>query len=210
MLIFIFLGTAIFAFNLFDQKYDVGFIFLIIPIIFIARGLSVIPLSFLLNCCRKKNKIDVKSQLVLCFTGLRGAISFTLCLNYPNKDNSSVVLTTTMFIVFFTILVLGGLTVPVLKLLKIPMHLPVETTEEKKIIENIKLLNFDRKYLKPIFTNMGPVKCCCFESDNETESSHKSDNETETSHKSGSQDNDIEKDLSKSSNNHRNYSESNN
>jgi sodium/hydrogen exchanger 8 len=54
--------------------------------------------------------------------GLRGALAFSLTLHMPTTAEN-VIQTTTLMIVVFTVLVLGGGTVPTLKLLKIKVSL---------------------------------------------------------------------------------------
>ncbi len=51
------------------------------------------------------------------FSGLRGAIAFVLCLQFPVATQS--VVTGTLAIVLLTISVLGGGTLPLLKVLKV-------------------------------------------------------------------------------------------
>lgn len=55
------------------------------------------------------------------FSGLRGAIAFALALQCHNlkTPNSNEIVTCTLVIVIFTVLVFGGLSYPLLKILKL-------------------------------------------------------------------------------------------
>jgi len=77
---------------------------------FIGRACSVFPICFLANLNRKQ-QIPLNMQVMIWFAGLRGAISFALAVNVPTElPGQPVMVTTTLFIIFFTTLVMGGLT----------------------------------------------------------------------------------------------------
>jgi len=86
----------------------------------VGRIFNVFPLSAILNCFRS-DKIMFKSQLVMCFAGLRGAIAFALAINFTTNDTSlyNTIVASTLIVVFFTTAVFGGGTLPLMKLLKI-------------------------------------------------------------------------------------------
>ena len=55
------------------------------------------------------------------FTGLRGAVAFALAedlKNYFSKEVTGYIVTTTLLIVLFTIVILGGSTLPLLKVIR--------------------------------------------------------------------------------------------
>ncbi len=63
-------------------------------------------------------------HLIICLSGLRGAIAYALALNLVDQGNKfaspeviQVLCTTTLVIVLFTILVFGGSTLPLLRCL---------------------------------------------------------------------------------------------
>jgi hypothetical protein len=96
----------------------------------------------------------------LWFSGLRGAIALALALSVKNPVDEPVIFTTTLMIILFTVIILGGTTIPFMKLLKIEAkalkHNPnpnIDVTEDEYnfTIEN-KFLRIDRKYLWPFFT----------------------------------------------------------
>ena len=58
------------------------------------------------------------------FCGLRGAVAFALAMDLRSMTpNGPELLSTTIAVVLLTIVLLGGLTTPVLQLCKIPMGL---------------------------------------------------------------------------------------
>ena len=55
----------------------------------IGRAINIFPLSFIANFCRERsNKITGKTQVVLWFAGLRGAIAFALSENMVSEIRS--------------------------------------------------------------------------------------------------------------------------
>ncbi len=80
----------------------------------LGRAFHVFPLSYLVNRSRRV-KIPFKMQIPLWFAGLRGAVAFALALGFPGSHGKFVV-TSTLVLVIFTTIVMGGLTLPVLKL----------------------------------------------------------------------------------------------
>ncbi|KAK0422001.1 hypothetical protein QR680_007306 [Steinernema hermaphroditum] len=112
---FAYLGMALFTIKLIFQP-----IFLIVTILllFVSRAVNIFPLSYLVNCCRTE-QISVKNQVIMWFSGMRGAVAFALALHMELEDASTkrMLLTTTLFLLLFTIVFLGGSTLPVLKYL---------------------------------------------------------------------------------------------
>ncbi|KAL5021976.1 hypothetical protein ScPMuIL_001131 [Solemya velum] len=178
-IVFAYLGLAIFSFKL-DVKP--AFTIWSIALILIGRAVNIFPLSFILNYFRE-HKITRKMQFIMWFSGLRGAVSFALSLHLEIASaKRSVVVTTTLILVLFTIMFLGGATMPLMKLLKAETkvkkkksgrevslsktkemgeavdseHLS-ELTEEEYEINFVKphlkgFLKIDVKYLIPFFT----------------------------------------------------------
>ena len=59
-----------------------------------------------------------KMMVIMWFSGLRGAIAYALCLHLEfNDDVRRVLVTTTLVIVLFTTIGLGGGTMPLMKYL---------------------------------------------------------------------------------------------
>ncbi|KAL1528002.1 hypothetical protein AB1Y20_009373 [Prymnesium parvum] len=88
----------------------------------ISRALNIFPLAMGLNLVRSV-QIPLRMQVLLWFAGLRGAIAFALAVYFPhssaNDSAPSVILSATLIIVLSTTLVLGGLTGPLVKCLRL-------------------------------------------------------------------------------------------
>lgn len=80
--------------------------------------INIFPLSALVNRFRT-HKITKQMMFIMWFSGLRGAIAYALSLHLEfGIETRRVLVTTTLVIVLFTILILGGSTMPLLKCLK--------------------------------------------------------------------------------------------
>ncbi|EFC49034.1 predicted protein [Naegleria gruberi] len=114
---FLYVGFALFAFD--NNKWHIPLICFTILLCLLGRFLNIVPLSGILNMYRT-GKISFKFQFVMWFAGLRGAIAFALSMQLKSHGgNGEYIFTTTLATVFFTILVLGGGTFPLLKVMKI-------------------------------------------------------------------------------------------
>lgn len=106
--VFLYMGMGVFTGRF--ENYDILFSVLSLCFCILARFLNIFPLSYIANCCRnRKNRITYKTQYVLWFTGLRGAIAFALSTNMPGP-NSDVYATATLTVCIFTTVVCGGFT----------------------------------------------------------------------------------------------------
>ncbi|XP_064598880.1 sodium/hydrogen exchanger 8-like [Liolophura sinensis] len=113
--VFAYLGLAIFSFKHIVRP---PFVIWSIALCLIGRAVNIFPLSFILNYFRE-HKITRKMQFIMWFSGLRGAIAFAISLHLEFEDKKRhILLTTTLIIVLFTLLFLGGSTMPLLKFLK--------------------------------------------------------------------------------------------
>uniref|UniRef100_A0A4W3IR82 Sodium/hydrogen exchanger n=1 Tax=Callorhinchus milii TaxID=7868 RepID=A0A4W3IR82_CALMI len=115
--VFAYIGLAIFSF---PHKFEISFVIWCIVLVLLARALNIFPLSYFLNFFRD-HKITPKMMFVMWFSGLRGAIPYALSLHLEMKpiEKRQLIGTTTIVIVLFTILVLGGGTMPLTRLLDI-------------------------------------------------------------------------------------------
>jgi len=111
--VFAYLGMAIFSF---PHNFQPAFVIWSIILLLLGRGLNIYPLSWILNHFRE-TKITKRMQFIMWFSGLRGAICYVLSLHLEldSPDKRNVIITTSLIIVLFTILVLGGSTFPVVK-----------------------------------------------------------------------------------------------
>ena len=59
-LVFIFLGLGLFAFNHPFKRMGFGLFIITILIVLFARLLNVVIVSLIVNCCRKKNRLNCR------------------------------------------------------------------------------------------------------------------------------------------------------
>eukprot|EP00182_Erythrolobus_australicus_P000560 CAMPEP_0185837592 /NCGR_PEP_ID=MMETSP1353-20130828/11644_1 /TAXON_ID=1077150 /ORGANISM="Erythrolobus australicus, Strain CCMP3124" /LENGTH=618 /DNA_ID=CAMNT_0028536529 /DNA_START=262 /DNA_END=2118 /DNA_ORIENTATION=+ len=115
--LFVYLGTAL---TTFKHRWHLMTVVWGVLLTLISRAFNVFPISAVLNQYRQQ-RISLKNQLIMWFSGLRGAIAFALSLNFSSihDDTRKVVVSTTLAIVLFTVIVLGGGTMPLLRLLRV-------------------------------------------------------------------------------------------
>jgi len=162
------LDTWVLHFFIFEEIFDVVFIFTGIAIILIARAANIYPITAIVNAARKNSGgriINQRYQFFMWFAGLRGAIAFILAIDVPTPSGA-VMRSTTIVIVYFTIFVMGGLTIPLLKMLNIPTGVTPESAdtgpEEDYGMLTVKVQHgwsaFNAKYLKPVFSKkLSPI-----------------------------------------------------
>nr|CAG4646149.1 EOG090X03SL [Macrothrix elegans] len=113
--VFAYLGLGIFSF---PHRLEPALVIWSIVLCLIGRMVNIFPLSALVNRFRQ-HKITKKMMFIMWFSGLRGAIAYALSLHLEfEMETRRVLVTTTLIIVLFTILVLGGSTMPLLKCLQ--------------------------------------------------------------------------------------------
>ncbi|XP_046641865.1 sodium/hydrogen exchanger 8-like [Daphnia pulicaria] len=113
--VFAYLGLGIFSF---PHRLEPALVIWSIVLCLFGRLVNIFPLSALVNRFRQ-HKITKKMMFIMWFSGLRGAIAYALSLHLEfEMETRRVIVTTTLIIVLFTILVLGGSTMPLLKCLK--------------------------------------------------------------------------------------------
>jgi len=129
--VFLYLGINLSGYSP-DFQWDAGFIFFGLISVLIARALHIFTLTFLCNLGRKV-KITFKMQIMLWFAGLRGAIAVALAENI-RTEHRSVIVSSTITIVFITTILLGFSTAPILKRLDLyePEHLETVPEEEQE------------------------------------------------------------------------------
>ncbi|XP_072268856.1 sodium/hydrogen exchanger 7 isoform X2 [Pyxicephalus adspersus] len=175
--IFSYMGLALFTF----QKHVFSPIFIVGAFIavFVGRAAHVYPLSFFLNLGRR-HKIGWNFQHMMMFSGLRGAMAFTLAIRDTATYAHQMMFSTTLLIVFFTVWVIGGGTTPMLSWLNIrvgvdPDQDPPPTNDSFQVLHGDAVesggesrtkqesawvfrlwYTFDHNYLKPMLTHSGP------------------------------------------------------
>jgi len=90
------------------SEWSFNLIFFSILLCMVTRAMHIFPFSALANL-RRVRPIPFNMQVMMWFSGIRGAICFALALNLRHHHRH-VIITTTLTIVFFTTLVGGGLT----------------------------------------------------------------------------------------------------
>jgi sodium/hydrogen exchanger 8 len=115
--VFAFLGLSIFSF---PHKFEISFVIWCIVLVLFGRAVNIFPLSYLLNFFRD-HRITPKMAFIMWFSGLRGAIPYALSLHLDLEpvEKRQLIGTTTIVIVLFTILLLGGSTMPLIRLMDI-------------------------------------------------------------------------------------------
>jgi sodium/hydrogen exchanger 8 len=106
-------------------KIEWSFVFWTLILCVLARGAAVLPLTALVNLLKRRerqraNRISLRSMLMLWFSILRGAVSFALGLTIEDT-NRRYMIPCIVMVILFTNLFFGQATVPVLRLLKIPI-----------------------------------------------------------------------------------------
>ena len=110
-----------------EHLYEVSwtFVFWTLVMCVVSRGAAVVPLTGLVNVFKARqrqrvNRISLRSMLMMWFCILRGAVAFALSLTI-SSINRRFMIPCIVMVILFTNLVLGQATVPVLRLLKIPI-----------------------------------------------------------------------------------------
>ncbi|XP_053702602.1 sodium/hydrogen exchanger 6-like [Synchiropus splendidus] len=176
--IFSYMGLTLFSFQ--SHVFNPLFIIGAFVAVFLGRAANIYPLSFLLNLGRK-NKIGSNFQHVMMFAGLRGAMTFALSIRDTATYARQMMFSTTLLIVFFTVWICGGGTMPMLSFMSIPVGVnPDQENSSSTMLDGSQRrntkhesawpfriwYNFDRNYLKPLLTHSGPpltatLPACC-------------------------------------------------
>ncbi|KAM6907207.1 sodium/hydrogen exchanger 6-like [Xenentodon cancila] len=176
--IFSYMGLTLFSFqsHIFNPLFIIG----AFVAVFLGRAANIYPLSFLLNLGRK-NKIRSNFQHVMMFAGLRGAIAFALSIRDTATYARQMMFSTTLLIVFFTVWVCGGGTMPMLSFMHIPVGVDSDQEHSSSAVQDGSQRRsnkhesawpfrmwyiFDHNYLKPLLTHSGPpltatLPACC-------------------------------------------------
>ncbi|XP_041864313.1 sodium/hydrogen exchanger 6-like [Melanotaenia boesemani] len=176
--IFSYMGLTLFSFQ--SHVFNPLFIIGAFLAVFLGRAANIYPLSFLLNLGRK-NKIGSNFQHVMMFAGLRGAMTFALSIRDTATYARQMMFSTTLLIVFFTVWICGGGTMPMLSFMSIPVGVDSDQEHSSSTVWDGSQrrstkhesawpfriwYNFDHNYLKPLLTHSGPpltatLPSCC-------------------------------------------------
>ncbi|ETW09714.1 sodium/hydrogen exchanger 3, variant 3 [Aphanomyces invadans] len=161
LVVFLNLGLSFFAM---ERGLSIPFMLWSLLACLVARAMHVYPLSSLRNVCMRRgdtqNRLDRNEQHMIWFSGLRGAIAFSLALSFPAPFREEV-RAATMVVVVVTVLVMGGLTVKALDVLNIQrlVHKDDASDSADAVHSSISrhvLLKWDATYLMPWLTNAVP------------------------------------------------------
>ena len=98
---------------------SVAFFLVTLVACLVGRAANVFPLSFALNCARRKDEqITLRTQGQMWHAGLRGAIAFASSLSFPTQNRDAIVWATAS-ICLATIFIMGPTTTSSLRLLGI-------------------------------------------------------------------------------------------
>ena len=120
--LFIYMGISVFSFS--HHRWDPFFTIFAFLGIILGRLINVYPLAGLINLNRNRRNpetiIPCKFQHMMMFSGLRGAVAFALALRDTSSPANQLMFSTTLLIVYVTVLFLGGGTTAMLTKLQIP------------------------------------------------------------------------------------------
>jgi sodium/hydrogen exchanger 8 len=149
ILVFIALGMAVSSNS---HQWEWGWFFLATVICLAARAFNVFPVCFVCNLWRKNtNQISHRIQFVLWMSGLRGAIAFALAFDargdsfFAAGNDGAAIFSATVFIVFFTIFVIGSPTAKILS--KLDVLQGAEPSDPPLTGRSARLMSLDEKYL---------------------------------------------------------------
>ncbi|CAH8605473.1 unnamed protein product [Schistosoma haematobium] len=122
--IFLFLGIQVISYKL---EWHTGFILWSLILCLLSRTIIVFIITAIVNYVNiDETKITIEQQIILIYGGLRGAVAFALSVLIPDDlfpinslYHKNVIVTTTLFIILFTVGFMGLTTKPLVKLLKL-------------------------------------------------------------------------------------------
>lgn len=163
--LFIYMGISVFSYT--RHQWDPFFIIFSFLGVVLGRFLNIYPIAGLVNLARQRSSrppIKASYQHMIMYSGLRGAVAFALALRETKaggdvSEAQQLMFSTTLLIVFVSVLLLGGGTSTMLSYLNIPVGVddddtPVAADGQNKAWKS--WYRFDSSILKPILTNSGP------------------------------------------------------
>ncbi|XP_015782511.1 Na(+)/H(+) exchanger protein 7 [Tetranychus urticae] len=126
VIIFLFLGMVLVRD---DHKWNTEFVFLTTFFCIIYRFFSVFSLTYVANNFFQRLRIvNFAEQLLMAYGGLRGAIAFCLAimLDTSKISQANLFVTATLFVILFTVFVLGSTTKPIVHFLEVKIHIKHE------------------------------------------------------------------------------------
>ncbi|KAL1520264.1 hypothetical protein AB1Y20_023733 [Prymnesium parvum] len=112
-----------------NTSWDLPFALLILPLLLVGRAINIFPLSLIANRFRTKSqRVTAPMQVVMWWSGLRGAVSFALAMTLDESRETQMVLragtaaplvTTTLVAIVGSNLLLAPLTAPLIRWLRL-------------------------------------------------------------------------------------------
>ncbi|GAA6094578.1 sodium/hydrogen exchanger 3-like [Tachysurus ichikawai] len=131
-MIFVFLGIT--AIDNVIWVWNTGFILLTLLFAIVYRFMGVFALTWMLNRYRLV-PIEYIDQLVMSYGGLRGAVAYGLAasLDETRIKEKNLIISTTLIVVYFTVIIQGLTMKPLVKWLKVKRVIP----SELKLVEKV-------------------------------------------------------------------------
>jgi sodium/hydrogen exchanger 8 len=92
-------------------------VWLSIVLCLVGRAANIFSLAPIANRFRK-TKIPFKNMVAQWHAGIRGAIAYAIAIGFPSHQRGKII-STTSFVILFSVFILGGSTVPMLEALKV-------------------------------------------------------------------------------------------
>ena len=137
---FVYFGISM---SLSRENVVVSVICMAIIILLLTRAMVIFLLSPICNLFRT-NRFSFAEQVIIWLSGARGAIAFSLALSLP-LSKIDIFISTTQYIILFTILVLGSISYPIAKRFDLSHG---EEDEQPVGRSFAKIKEYDEKYLK--------------------------------------------------------------
>lgn len=128
---FVYFGISVYIST---DSLNIPVILVSIGILLVTRALVVFLLSPLCKCFRSKG-FSYPEQVVIWLSGARGAIAFSLALSLP-VASSQIFVSTSEYIILFTIIVLGMVSYPIAKRFKLDQE---QNEQESSVCDRLKV-----------------------------------------------------------------------
>ena len=102
------------------EHFTASFSLVALTLVVCSRALSVFTCGALVNCrSESDNQLPMTTQIMMFSAGLRGAVALALVMQMPTSSSEEIA-SACLFVIFWTNIVLGGVTTPLVGWLKIP------------------------------------------------------------------------------------------
>nr|XP_008532615.1 PREDICTED: sodium/hydrogen exchanger 3 [Equus przewalskii] len=158
-IIFMFLGIS--AVDPLIWKWNTAFVLLTLVFISVYRAIGVVLQTWVLNRYRMV-QLEIIDQVVMSYGGLRGAVAYALVvlLDERKVKEKNLFVSTTIIVVFFTVIFQGLTIKPLVQWLKVKKSEHREPKLNEKLHGRVwgRWTNFDRKFLSKILMRRSAQK----------------------------------------------------